>query len=223
MKTQKNSSYKSLRSSFFLSFCTDSLDIWRVLVFKITVMSIKAKELLREKEGEIFKLWRDKVYGLFPEETARFLKRETERFENPLGYRLEEGLKGLLSQFTEEFSWEGVDYYLERILKIQAVRSLPPSQALSFLYYLKSAVREVAGERILGEYGPEGLLEVEDHIDAVILRAFNQYMAAREKLNELKFQEWKSRLFLLLKRAGYLYDDREGSLPREVPYNEKTL
>ncbi|HIE33265.1 MAG TPA: hypothetical protein EYP81_04380 [Thermodesulfobacteriaceae bacterium] len=186
-------------------------------------MSMRAKELLKEKEGEIFKLWQDKVYSLFPEETVRFLKKETERFENPLGYRLEEGLKGLLSQFTEEFSWEKVDYYLERILKIQAVQSLRPSEALSFLYYLKSVVREVVGERILEEYGPEGLLEVEDHIDAVILRAFNQYMAAREKLNELKFQEWKSRLFLLLKRAGYIYDEREGSLSVEAHHNEKTL
>jgi len=177
---------------------------------------MRAKVLLKEKEKELFKLWQDKVYSLFPKESVRFLKKETDRFENPLGYRLEEGLKGLLSQFTEGFSWERVDYYLDRILKIQALESSRPSEALSFLYYLKSVIRETVGERILEKYGPEGLLEVEDHIDAVILRAFNQYMAAREKLNELKFQEWKSRLFLLLKRAGYLYDEREGSLPQEA-------
>ncbi len=177
-------------------------------------MSVKARKLLRAKQEELFKVWRDKVYNLFPPETVRFLKREVDRFENPLGYRLEEGLKGLLSELAGDFSWEKVDYYLDRIIKIEAVQSCRPSEALSFLYYLKSALREVVGEEILEEYGPEALLEIEDHIDAMVLRAFNQYMAAREKINELKFQEWKSKLFLLLKRAGYLYDEREGSLPR---------
>ncbi|MBX6423621.1 RsbRD N-terminal domain-containing protein [Thermosulfurimonas sp. F29] len=185
-------------------------------------MTLKAARILKAHESSLFKVLREKVYETFPRETVRFLKRETDRFENPLGYRLEEGLKGLVNQLAGDLSWERVDYYLDRIIKIEAVQSRRPSEALAFLFFLKSAVREVVGEEILRQYGPEALLEVEDRIDAFMLRAFNQYMEARERLNEIKFQEWKSRLYLLLKRAGYLYDEREGSLPPEASYNEKT-
>ncbi len=185
-------------------------------------MSLKAERILKARQGAIFKNLREKVYQTFPPETVRFLEKETDRFENPLGYRLEEGLKGLVAQLAGDLVWEKVDYYLDRIVKIEAVQSRRPSEALAFLFYLKSAVREEAGEEILREFGPEALLEVEDRIDAMMLRAFNHYMQAREKLNEIKFQEWKSRLYLLLKRAGYLYDEREGSLPPEAGHNEKT-
>jgi len=185
-------------------------------------MSLTAERVLKEKKVEIFKALLERVYASFPPETARFLKRETDRFENPLGYRLEEGLKGLVEQVVGDFSWEKIDYYLDRLIKIEAVQSRRPSEALAFLFFLKSALREVAGEKILCEYGPEALLEVEDRVDALTLRAFNHYMEARERLNEIKYKEWKSRLYLLLKRAGYLYDEREGSLPPEASYNEKT-
>ena len=184
-------------------------------------MSIRARKILKGRGREIFEALREKVYSTFPKETVAFLKREMDRFENPLAHRLEEGLKGLVALFgEEEFSWEKADYYLDRLIKIEAVQSRQPSEGLAFIFFLKSAIREVAGEEILGRFGPEGLLEVEDYIDALTLRAFNHYLAAREKLNELKFQEWKSRLFLLLKRAGYLYDEREGSLAAEVTLNE---
>ncbi len=176
---------------------------------------------MKERQKEIFEVWRDKVYGMYPPETQKFLKREADRFENPLGYRLEEALRGLLKELVEGVSWEEVDRHLDRIIRIEAVQSIRPSQAVSFLYYLKSALREVVGEEIVDRYGVGALLELEDVVDGMVLRAFNQYMAARERLNEIKYEEWKSRLFLLLKRAGYLYDQREGSLPREAG-NSKT-
>ena len=154
----------------------------------------------------------DKVYSFFPPETVKFLKREADRFEIPLAYRLEEGLKTLLSALLEkELVWERIDYSLDRIIKLEVLQTSRPSEGLAFIYYLKSALREVVGEELIKQYGPEALLEVEDRIDMVALRAFNHFMDNREKLNELKFQEWKSRLFLLLKRSGYLYDFREGS------------
>ncbi|RUM86889.1 MAG: hypothetical protein DSZ24_07565 [Thermodesulfatator sp.] len=185
-------------------------------------MSIRARKILKGRGKEIFKTLRDKVYATFPKETVAFFKREVDRFENPLAHRLEEGLKGLVSLLgEEEFSWEKADYYLDRLIKIEAIQGRKPSEGLAFLFFLKSAVREVAGEEILGRFGPEGLLEVEDYIDALTLRAFNHYLAAREKLNEIKFQEWKGRLFLLLKRAGYIYDEREGSLAAQAPLEEK--
>ncbi|HFC98287.1 MAG TPA: hypothetical protein ENJ40_07515 [Thermosulfurimonas dismutans] len=185
-------------------------------------MSLKAQKILKANISPIFEKVRDKVYATFPKETVRFLKKEVDRFENPLGYRLEEGLKGLVTELAGDLSWEKVDYFLDRIIRIEAVQSRQPSEALAFLYYLKSAVREVVGEEILEDFGPEALLEVEDRIDAMLLRAFNHYMAAREKLHELRIEEWKSRLYLLLKRAGYLYDLREGSLPPEAGNTEKT-
>lgn len=186
-------------------------------------MSLRAQRLLKGREGKIFKVWRDKVYALFPPETVRILKKEADRFENPMGFRLEEGLKDLLKElFQEDLAWDRIDQALERIIKLEAVQAARPSEALSFLYYLKSALREVLGEELLEEFGPEALLEVEDRIDVVALRAFNHYMAAREKLYDLRVQEWKSRLYLLLRRAGYLYDSREGS-PLGASDNEKSM
>lgn len=81
---------------------------------------------------------------------------------------------------------------------------------------LKGIIRKEIGDEILEKFGIEEFLKLEDRINAFIIRSFDFFMDYREKLNQLRYDEWRRAHFLLLKRAGLVYDPMEG-MPKSEP------
>jgi hypothetical protein len=86
---------------------------------------------------------------------------------------------------------------LDDILKISAVQSFSPSQAVTFLFDLKKIIRNELKVELMEKTISDELINFELFIDQVVLRAFDLYMMSREKVfkirvNELKFKSYKA-------------------------------
>ncbi len=158
--------------------------------------------LLSAKSPAISEKWLNTVLGLYPAETALFLKKEKDQFTNPIAHQLARGLREILAVLAEDQGAEAAAAALDEVIRVLALQELPPSQALAFVFYLKHIVREELAQE-LGDpsLAPE-MTELEARIDGLALLGFDGYMQRREKLCELKVNEVKSRVSGLLRRAG---------------------
>lgn len=161
------------------------------------------KRLLSERRATILEKWRDRVFACYPPETASFMRREADRFSNPVAHRLTEGLKGIYAALLGESPATEVSAQLDEVLRIWAVQDFTPSQALAFVFFLKPIIREELAGELKADAGlAEELLDLESRLDGVALLGFDVYMQRREKLSELKVAEMKARISGLLRRVG---------------------
>lgn len=163
---------------------------------------------LKENKNKILKLWLNSFWERFGKGSA-FFKKEVDHFTNPFAYHIEEAFREILQAVLEEFSWDRVDPSLEKIAQIRAVQEVIPSIAGVFLIDLKKILRDNYGDKILTNYGVSALLELEDRINSLFFRFMDFYLKHRERMYEIKIEEWKRNHYLLLKRAGLILEDTE--------------
>ncbi len=183
--------------------------------------SEKFRKYLENKQEYFLKKWKENFWESLGEEAKRFFTKEVDRFQNPVGHRIEECFKGLIEVLCGEFEWEKAQNCLERLMQLRAVQETIPSRALNLFLQLKRIIREEVGWEIISRFGIEEFLKLEDRINALIIKAFDYFIKFRERLYEIKFNEYKRNTFLLLKRAGLVYDPMEGmlkSIPEEESY-----
>ena len=84
-----------------------------------------------------------------------------------------------------------IESSLERINKIRAVQDFKPSQAVAFVFLLKTALREELGAELYQGGMTQQLLSLESQIDGLVLIAFDNYMRCREKLFEVRCNDIK--------------------------------
>jgi hypothetical protein len=162
--------------------------------------------LLSQKKAAILGQWLSMIYESYPPETAIFLRKEKNRFDNPAGYRISEGLEGLYGALTQEMERDQVLTCLDEIIRIRALQNFTPSQALAFIFLLKIVIRqELAGE-ILKENLAAELLDLESRIDGLALLGFDVYTKRREKIYEIKADEAKRRVSGLMRKTGLTED-----------------
>jgi hypothetical protein len=149
---------------------------------------------LIEKKPAILGCWLTAIYESYPPETAIFLRKEKDRFDNPVGYRISEGLAGLYNALIQEMETEQVLNFLDEIIRIRALQDFAPSQALAFIFLLKNIIRQQLAEEIRKENLADEVLELESHIDGLALMGFDVYAKRRENLHEIRAQEMKSRI-----------------------------
>lgn len=156
------------------------------------------ESLLAQKRASILKRWFDLIVATYPAETAKFLKRQEDRFANPIGFSIHQGIEGLLTEVVTGIDPERVSPFLDRIIRVRAIQDFTPSQAVSFVPLLKQVLREVlaggkGGKGGKGEKGadPEELALIESRIDELTLLSFDVYMQCREKIYEIKVNEVK--------------------------------
>jgi len=171
--------------------------------------------LLTRKQGALLKRWKRLVFETYPEEAARFLKTEKDRFNNPVGRGVAHGaevlLGGLLSQSGLHEEKEKIRTALDEIIRIRSVQDFTPSQAVAFVFLVKKAVREEFGDEIEKEglYGE--FLQFGDRVDELALLAFETYMHCREDLFALKAEALKRGPFRVHDRAARILErDRKG-------------
>jgi hypothetical protein len=156
------------------------------------------------KREAIFSKWRELLFASYAPETVGFFKKERDRFNNPVAFRLSEGLKGLWAALLEGADPDEVAAHLDEIIRIRAVQDFSPAQSLAFIFLLKNVIREELIKEIKGDAGVVAeVLELESRIDGLALMAFDVFMKRREKLYEVKVDEVKSRVSGLLRKAGY--------------------
>ena len=142
------------------------------------------------------------IYESYPPETAIFLRKEKNRFDNPMGYRISEGLEGLYGALLQEMERDQILTCLDEIIRIRVLQNFAPSQALAFVFLLKNTIRQELAEEIRKENLAEELLDMEARIDGLALLAFDVYTKRREKLQEIRTGEMKSRISAFMRKSG---------------------
>ena len=162
--------------------------------------------LLSQKKAAILGRWLAMIYESYPPETAIFLRKEKNRFDNPAGYRISEGLEGLFGALLEEMERDQVLTCLDEIIRIRALQNFTPSQALAFIFLLKTVIREELAEEIRKENLAAEILDLESRIDGLALLGFDVYTQRREKIYEIKADEAKRRVSGLMRKTGLSED-----------------
>jgi hypothetical protein len=161
---------------------------------------------LSAKKSAILGRWLTSIYESYPPETAIFLRKEKDRFDNPVGYRISQGLEGLYGALLQEMERDQILACLDEIIRIRALQDFAPSQALAFIFLLKNIIRQELADEIQKEDLVQEVLELESRIDGLALLGFDVYSKRREKIHEIRTSEMKSRISALLRRAGISSD-----------------
>lgn len=167
---------------------------------------MEPKAVLKDRKAEILARWRELALAVYPQDTVRFLKRERDRFQNPVGHATSDALSTLLDGLLEDWPAGRFDAALDGIVRIRAVQDLAPSRALEFVFLLKRAIREQASATT-----PAVLAELDAAVDRLALYAFDSYMRCRERVYELRAGEMRRRTAKLLERV-----ERSFGAPEEI-------
>jgi hypothetical protein len=162
-------------------------------------------ELIRQRRDAIVSAWFDHIVDGYPSETARFLRTRTDRFDNPMGHALREGLGSLVDATIEARDMEATWAALDRIIRIRAVQEIQPSAAVAFVLDLKRVVRGVVPDDA-GDTAD--LRAVEDRIDQLALLAFDVYAVCREDVSRIRVEAIRNRSMKVMERFNAWQDRR---------------
>jgi len=144
--------------------------------------------LSAEEQGAIAAAWLEATLAAYPPQTSRFLSQEKDRFRNPVGYALRNGLPVLLAELLGGMEAGRITPVLDEIMRMRAVQDFTPSRALSFLFALKPVLRE--------RHASLATAEMDDRIDRLALEAFDLYVECRERMHEIRTREAERRTFV---------------------------
>ncbi|HWR90481.1 MAG TPA: RsbRD N-terminal domain-containing protein [Dissulfurispiraceae bacterium] len=173
-----------------------------ILLCKAGHSCMSLESLLSRKRSAILKRWCNAILETYPSDTAHFLRSQKNRFTNPVGQTIAEETERVFDDLIRGAEALEASRFLDNIIRIRAVQEFPPSQALSFIFDLKKAVRdELAGELLDG--GMAAQLEAfESSIDSLMLHAFDGYMKCREKIFEIRTEETRRMTRSLIRMAN---------------------
>lgn len=174
---------------------------------------MKLTNILTKKRASIIQTWFDQIIETYPPDTAKFLKRQKNRFANPVGATLSEGMEGIFdSIINKEGNTDRAVPFLDSIIRIRAIQDFAPSRALAFIFILKKIIRKEIEHEPNAHGLTDEVLMLEKSIDELALKAFDIYMECREKIYEIKANEVRNMTFRLLQRANLMCEpDPQGS------------
>jgi len=163
--------------------------------------------LLSEKKREISKTWFDLIVETYPQDTANFLKTQKNRFGNPVGFTISEGIDVILEELSGDMDFAKVAQYLDSIIRIRAIQDFTPSQAVGFIFLLKKVIREELAKEIREDQLFDEVLTIESRIDQIANLSFDMYMACREKIYKLRANELRNRTSRILKVSNMFKEE----------------
>lgn len=154
-------------------------------------------EALRNNEAKILALWTERVLDTYI--SSDFFKKSLDRFANPVGGNIREGLAQLFRLLVAGADAQAFAAPLDQIIRIRAVQEFTPSQAVGPLLELKTAVRQVfsADEDCRELLAEAELLPFDRAVERMVLQAFDIYMDCRERLYKARIRELKSGSYIL--------------------------
>jgi len=149
------------------------------------------KDLLAEKKTVILRKWFDRILEIYPTDFQKFLRSQKNPFTNPVGSTIQEGIEGLWPEILQPGDPAKIESFLDGLIRLQAVQDISPSQAIAFMPLLQEVIQEELGDRIREKQVYEEWRKFQAQIRQWTLQSFDIYMDCREKIYQIKFQEWK--------------------------------
>lgn len=166
-------------------------------------------KLLEQHESAIVKEWFEMATKTYAPDTSQFLKSQKDIFANPVGNSLLQGLKALYGQLPKAIDKKALKQILDPIIRIRAVQSFSPSQAVVFIFHLKHILRAKLYPKLIKAQNPEAIEQLDVKLDQIGLLAFDIYMECREKVYQIRANESNARTLGALVRAGLITETAE--------------
>jgi hypothetical protein len=167
------------------------------------------ENLLLQKKTAILEQWYHLIVESYPADTQSFLRRQKDRFDNPVAYEFRQGIEGIYEALVHGMDRDSICSFLDRIISIRAIQEFPPSAAVAFIFLLKKAIRNTLEKDLVEDGISHELIERESRIDGLALLCFDMYMKRREKIYEIKVNEIKNRASGLLRKACAIAEPEE--------------
>ena len=165
---------------------------------------MKLNKFLLQKKPLILNRWLDLIVETYPADTRRFLKKQKDRFANPVGTTISREIENLYEELLQGIDPDRVSPILDRIIRIRAIQDFSPSQAISFIFLLKRVIREVLEKEVQENRLSDELMRFDSKVDDLALLAFDIFMSCREKIYKIKADQAKNQVSKLLERAGLI-------------------
>ena len=163
---------------------------------------MELKTLLEKNRETILGRWFDLVAGSYPRATSEFLAKQADRFRNPVGHAITQGIGSIYDQVASAMNRDELLDALDGIIRIRSVQDFSPSEAVAFVFQLKAVMRDVLDGQLQGSEKWDDLADLESRIDRVALLAFEKYTECREKLHEIRNKQIESGTTKLRERAS---------------------
>jgi RsbT co-antagonist protein rsbRD N-terminal domain len=163
-------------------------------------------DYLTRKRSSILASWLESIHAGYPSDKSQFLKKQKNRFANPVGYTIAQEIEAIFDcLLAENDSQEEIASHLDPMIRMRSIQNFSPSQAIDFIFNLKEIVRK----EVQQDAGPDApslrdLLEFESKVDKIALSAFEVYVKCREKIFAIRADEVKRSTYNLLRRANFI-------------------
>lgn len=147
--------------------------------------------------------WIESVIDAYPDQTARFLKEQPNRFANPVGASLREGLADIVDGVIAGRNPDDLREALDLVIRVRAVQEFTPSAAVGFMFDLKAIVHDELAD---GFEVPE---DFDRRLDRLALVAFEVYMNCREQLWSIRAEEIRNQSLGILERMQAWREERD--------------
>jgi hypothetical protein len=149
--------------------------------------------LLKRHREAILEKWLERIIGTYPDAASRFLARQKDQFRNPVGFAITQSIGPIYDQVASGMDSDQLREALDGIIRIRSVQEFTPTEAIGFVFQLKSVIREVMGVHLRAAEDWSDLADLESKIDRVALLAFDKYAECREALHEARRREIERR------------------------------
>jgi len=165
---------------------------------------MELKQVLKKNKESYIKKWFHATIDTYPQQTAKFLGKDSNRFDNPVGATTHETIEDVFNLILEDFNQEMLEKALDPVIRIRAVQAFSASEAVSFVFALKGIGENIIDANLIREF--------DKLVDKIALAAFNRFMKCREEIFLLKATESKRRIHRAFERAGLVAELTEEDL-----------
>ncbi len=167
--------------------------------------STELKDFFTSHKDSIGKGWLSLILETYPPDTSDFLKKKKDRFENPVGHAAKDMVDGVMAYLTGEADAGTIRTALHPLVQIRSVQDFSASGAVEVVFLLKRAVLQTVGKELAATTeGLSILLQVDAIVDELVKVAIDIYCDCRERLNDVRTDEIKRNLYMLLKDKGVM-------------------
>jgi MoxR-like ATPase len=171
-------------------------------------------EILEKRRPALLRRWVDVVVASYPEETARFLHKQKDQFQNPVGHTITVELGEIYDLLAGGKPLEGeIGTFLDRLIRVRALQDFKPSTALGFIFALKWIIRDELARELEEKDLAKQMLELEGEIERLGMMAFDHFVACREHVCQLKADDMRNMYAAVIKRAGIELEPRNLKKP----------
>ena len=166
---------------------------------------------LSQKKQEIVREWIRATMEAYPAEALNILKKNNNRFANPLPHIISTNIERLFEDLLLGIDSERTSPILAEIVKVRAVQDFPPSKALHFIFDLKKILEKMQNEKAKADDKPHPgqLSDFIKEIDELAMLAFDIYVQCKEKLYEIRANEIRNQTHMLIRRVNEMDQQKE--------------